>query len=94
MLVLVRVREYVEPLLDLWPYITGFRVLPSGCLLTLNVHDSRELVSVLVAIANRGGEIEEVQTHAENHAHLAAEAPRDHSRRVDPTGNVGCDREK
>jgi len=73
MVVLVRVREYVEPLLDLWPYITDIRVLPSGFLLTLDVHDSRELVSVLVALASRGVEIEQV--HSPGHLHQADQKP-------------------
>jgi predicted nuclease with RNAse H fold len=91
MLVLVRVRGYVDPLLDLWPYITGFRVLPSGCLLSLDVHDSRELVSVLVALASRGVEIEEV--HSPEHSQQAARQGRDHFRRVTSAGSVECDRD-
>jgi hypothetical protein len=66
--VLVQVRGYVEPLLDLWPYVTGVRSSPSGSLLTLDVHDSRELVSALIAIADRGVEIEQVDIQRRNHA--------------------------
>jgi hypothetical protein len=59
--VLVQARGYVDPLLDLWPYMTGVRSSPSGSLLTLDVHDSRELVGALIALADRGVEIEEVE---------------------------------
>jgi hypothetical protein len=93
MLVLVRVREYADPLLDLWPYITRFRVLPSGCLLTLDVHDTRELVSVLVALANRGIEIEEVDTDAANRAEQEAEQRQGHTDWVTSTGKAECHRE-
>src|SRR5690242_9940110 len=57
---LVQVRGYVGRVPDLWPYVTAFRALESSCLLTVTVHDSRELVSALIAIADRGLEIEDV----------------------------------
>jgi hypothetical protein len=93
MLVLVRVREYADPLDDLWPYVTGFRVLPTGCLLTLDVHDTREVVSVLVALATRNIEIEEVDTDAANRAQEDTEPRRDHADGVTSTGKAECHRE-
>ena len=60
--VVVQVRGYVDPLLDFWPYLTELRAVPAGHLLTLDVHDSRELVSALLALADRGLEIGEVET--------------------------------
>jgi hypothetical protein len=60
MQVLVQIRGYVDPLRDLWPYVPGFRALPSDSSLTLDVHDGRELVSALLAIADLGVEIQAV----------------------------------
>jgi hypothetical protein len=59
MQVLVLIRQYVD-LRELWPYARELRATPSGTQLTLEVHDSRELVSALIAIAGRGAEIEAV----------------------------------
>jgi hypothetical protein len=53
MQVLVRVTGVFDPQ-ELWPYVSASPTLGSGRLLTLDVHDSRELVSVLVALADRG----------------------------------------
>jgi hypothetical protein len=53
MQVLVRVTGEFDPL-ELWPYVTASPTVGSSRLLTLDVHDSRELVSVLVALADRG----------------------------------------
>jgi hypothetical protein len=64
--VLVQVRGSVDPLLDLWPYVTGFRTSPSSCLLTLDVHDSRELVSALITLADRGLVIDQVDIQRRN----------------------------
>jgi hypothetical protein len=64
--VLVQVQGYVDPLLDLWPFVTGVRSLPSSSLLTLDVHDSRELVAALIALADRGVEIELVEIQRRN----------------------------
>jgi hypothetical protein len=65
----VQVREYVEPLHDLWPYLTELRaLLPSMWLLTLDVHDSRELVCALIALADRGVAIEEVDVQHRDRA--------------------------
>ena len=66
MQVMVRVRGHLDPSLDLWPYVTGLRTQASTCLLTLDVFDSRELMSVLVALAHRGVEIQEVDCQAPN----------------------------
>ena len=68
MQVLVQVRGYVDPFADLWPYITGVEAFPSSCLLTLDVHDGRELVSALIALADRGVEIEAVNIQRRNRA--------------------------
>jgi hypothetical protein len=57
MQVLVQIRGSLDPLRDLWPYAPGVRSLPSGSSLTLDVHDSRELVGALLAIADLGVEI-------------------------------------
>jgi hypothetical protein len=78
----VQVREHVEPLHDLWPYLTELRaLLPSMWLLTLDVHDSRELVCVLIALADRGVAIEEVDVQ-----HHAARPGAAEARRVMPIG--------
>jgi hypothetical protein len=53
MQVLVRVTGEFDPQ-ELWPYVTASPTAGSSRLLTLDVHDSRELVSVLVALADRG----------------------------------------
>jgi hypothetical protein len=53
MQVLVRVTGEFDPQ-ELWPYVTASPTAGSSRLLTLDVHDSRELVSVLVAFADRG----------------------------------------
>jgi len=66
MQVLVRVRGHLDPSLDLWPYITGLRTQASTSLLTLDVYDSRELMSVLVALAHRGVEVQEVDSQVRN----------------------------
>jgi len=60
MQVLVQIHQYVDPQLDLWPYVSRSRASPSDSQLTLDVHDSRELVSALIAIAELGVEIEAV----------------------------------
>ena len=61
MQVLVRVTGEFDPL-ELWPYATASPELGSSRLLTLDVHDSRELVSVLVALADRGITILQVRS--------------------------------
>jgi len=61
MQVLVRVTGEFDPL-ELWPYVTASPTLGSSRLLTLDVHDSRELVSVLVALADRGITILQVRS--------------------------------
>lgn len=61
MQVLVRVTGDFDPL-ELWPYVTASPTLGSSRLLTLDVHDSRELVSVLVALADRGITILQVRS--------------------------------
>jgi hypothetical protein len=61
MQVLVRVTGEFDPL-ELWPYATASPTLGSSRLLTLDVHDSRELVSVLVALADRGITILQVRS--------------------------------
>jgi hypothetical protein len=66
--VLVQVRGYVDPLLDLWPYVTGVRSSSWRSLLTLDVHDSRELVGALIDLADRGVEIEQVEIRRRNRA--------------------------
>ena len=52
--------------LELWPYVTASPTLGSSRLLTLDVHDSRELVSVLVALADRGITILQVCSPSES----------------------------
>jgi hypothetical protein len=61
MQVLVRVTGEFDPQ-ELWPYVTASPTLGSSRLLTLDVHDSRELVSVLVALADRGITILQVRS--------------------------------
>jgi hypothetical protein len=64
MQVLVQVTGDFDPL-ELWPYVTASPTLGSSRLLTLDVHDSRELVSVLVALADRGITILQVRSPSE-----------------------------
>lgn len=46
---------------DLWPLVTGpFRQVEGGALLTLDVHDSRELVGALAELSRCGIEIVKV----------------------------------
>lgn len=59
MRVLVQVRGDLDPS-DLWPYVTASRATGSGCRLLMRLHDSRELVCVLVALADRDLEVVEV----------------------------------
>ena len=64
MQVLVQVRGDFDPS-DLWPYVVGSQTLASNRILTLEVGDSREFVSVLVALADRGVEILEAEVSAD-----------------------------
>ena len=61
MRVLVQVRGTVDEV-DLWPYVTSTQPLTDDSLLVVEVSDSRELVSVLVAFTDRGLDVVEVQT--------------------------------
>ena len=61
MRVLVHVRGTVDEA-DLWPYVTSTQPLTDDSLLAVEVCDSRELVSVLVALTDRGLDVVEVQT--------------------------------
>ena len=61
MRVLVHVRGTVDDV-DLWPYVTSAQPLTDDSLLAVEVSDSRELVSVLVALTDRGLDVVEVQT--------------------------------
>jgi hypothetical protein len=64
MQVLVRVTGEFDPL-ELWPYVTASPKVGPSRLLTLDVHDSRELVSVLVALADRGITILQVKPRSD-----------------------------
>jgi hypothetical protein len=61
MRVLVHVRGTVDEV-DLWPYVTSTQPITGDSLLAVDVDDSRELVSVLVALTDRGLDLVEVQT--------------------------------
>lgn len=61
MRVLVHVRGTVDEV-DLWPYFTSAQPITGDSLLAVEVDDSRELVSVLVALTDRGLDLVEVQT--------------------------------
>jgi hypothetical protein len=66
MQVLVRVTGEFDPQ-ELWPYITASPTVGPSRLLTLDVHDSRELVSVLVALTDRGISILQVEPCLDSH---------------------------
>lgn len=61
MLVLVRVDGEVDDR-DIWPYATSSTSDAVTTLLSVHVHDSRELVGVLATMAARGLHIVSVQT--------------------------------
>lgn len=58
---LVTVRGDVDNL-DLWPYVRRAERVGAHSLLTLEVHDGRELVGALVAFSQRSLEIVTVET--------------------------------
>ena len=61
MRVLVHVRGTVDEV-DLWPYVTSAQPICGDSLLAVDVDESRELVSVLIALTDRGLDLVEVQT--------------------------------
>ena len=61
MRVLVQVRGSVDEV-DLWPYASSAAGYREGSLLTIDVLDGRELVSVLLALLDRGLDIVKVDT--------------------------------
>jgi len=61
MRVLVQVRGSVDDV-ELWPYASRSEPLSEGSLLNVDVMDGRELVSVLIALLDRGLDIVKVET--------------------------------